>query len=153
MGIIGIRLLAMASLVLPLCGCAGLFGGSPWRGADYSVSPEAYRGQVEPQRIRAEAEMQAIGYKPRHQIAKVEFIPGTVKRPAGWSVPSAESPTGYAGGWTESKRIVVVADPHTGAVIAGDIRHEWKEAILNANFFAGKYNARHAEIAKSEVGK
>jgi len=143
---------AAISLVLLLGGCSSLFnhGSSTWRGSDYAVNPPEFRAQVENQRNLAMAQMDAIGYKPRHKIKTFDILPGTVKRPKGWAVPASASPTGYAGGMTLSTRIWVVMDPHRRTIKDHDIRHEWKHAILMANFFSGTLDAQHAEIDRSE---
>lgn len=143
----------LLSLLLLLSGCASLPGGGAKRGGDrYTVSPPEYRAQVDAQRLRAESDMQALGHKPRHRIARVEIRDGTVKRPKGWAVPHSASPTGYAGGMTESGLIWVVRDPVRKTVPDDSIRHEWKHAILNANGFPGNLDAQHAEIHRSEKG-
>lgn len=148
-----IRQLFTLLFLLLLAGCATLPGGGAKLGGDrYTVSPPEYRAQVEAQRLRAEAELQAIGHKPRHRIARVEIRPGTIRRPKGWAIPHSASPTGYAGGMCESGLIWVVRDPKTGAVPDSAIRHEWKHAILNANGFPGNLDAQHAEIHRSEKG-
>jgi hypothetical protein len=147
--VVGVAVAMLAALFSS--GCAAMFPSkTKYIGAGYSVTPPEYRAQVEAQRDRAEAEMWAIGYQPRHKVKRVEIVDGTVKRPQGWAIPEPASPTGYAGGGCLGNRIYLVRDPVRKTLIDSTIRHEWKHAILDANYFAGKLDAQHAEIQRSE---
>ena len=128
-----------------------IFGASSWSHPDdVTVSPSSYRAQVRDAFWHAVARMEAIGIKARrHNIARVDVRPGTVKRPAGWALPCTASPTGYAGGWRESQKLVVASDPNTGAVSSAILAHEWAHALMDHN--GGPYGteAQHEVMRKA----
>lgn len=99
--------------------------------------PARYKEQVRAAFWRVTKHLEGIGWhSSKHQVRRVEIVPGTVKRPLGWAVPLALSPSGYAGGWVaanrngEATRIVLVCDPNTGEIMDSSAAHEWGEAIL-----------------------
>ena len=128
-----------------------IFGVSSWSHPDdVRVSPSSYREQVRGAFWHAVARLEAIGIKARrHDIARVDVRPGTVKRPAGWALPCAASSTGYAGGWRESKRLVVVCDPNTGAASSAVLAHEWAHALTDMNGGPYEMEAQHEVMRRA----
>ena len=117
---------------------------------DVRVSPASYREQVRGAFWHAVARMESIGIKARrHNIARVEVRPGTVKRPAGWALPCTASPTGYAGGWRESQKLVVARDPNTGAASSAILAHEWAHALMDMNGGPYETEAQHEVMRKA----
>ena len=112
-----------------------MFGQSSWTHPDsVAVKPPSYRSQVRDSYWHAVAALNAKGIQTKsHNIEKVDIRNGTVKRNAGWSLPCSASPTGFAGGWRESKRLVVVCDPKTGDASSAIMAHEWAHVLMDRN--------------------
>lgn len=129
-----------------------LFPRRSWTHPDMvKVSPPSYRPEVRDAFWHAVARLEGIGIKGRrHNIARVDIRPGTVKRPAGWALPCKSSPTGYAGGWRESKRLVIVSDPASGAASSAIMAHEWAHALMDLN--GGPYGVDVQHAAMRRVG-
>lgn len=111
---------------------------SSWTHPDkVKVSPAAYGAKVRNCFWQAVAKLEGkgAGWGHRHNIQNVDIRPGTVRRDRGWALPCKASPTGFAGGWREGKRLVIVCDPATGHVQDGVIVHDWSHVILD---FDGK---------------
>lgn len=123
------------------------FGERNWAHTPFQVDVHPrYKQQVEEAYWYATIRL-GPEYKSLHGIKRVRVIDGTIKRPMGWAVECAASPTGYAGGWTDQHRreIVAVADPTDGRILDSTLRHEWAEAILWANNVRS-YEDRHLII-------
>ena len=127
-----------------------LFGTSAQSHPDaVKVDPSTYRAQVQEAFWAAVARLETIGLQGRrHDIGRVDVRPGTVKRPAGWALPCKASPTGFAGGWRESGKHVVVCDPKTGKASSAIMAHEWAHALMDKN--GGPYgtDAQHAAMKR-----
>lgn len=128
-----------------------LFPRRNWSHPDeVKVSPSSYRPKARDAYWHAVAHLEVIGIGGRrHDVARVDVRPGTVKRPAGWALPCKSSPTGYAGGWRESKRLVIVSDPNTGSASSAVMAHEWAHALMDMN--GGPYGteAQHEVMRKA----
>lgn len=106
------------------------------------VWPHPYRVKVSPSRPeyveavqgaywRAVAHLEAAQYAwgHLHTIRKVEVRRGTRMVCGGWAVKLKTSPTGYANGWCEKTRIVLVSDPD-GRLDPRLVARMWAHALL-----------------------
>ena len=79
----------------------------------------------------AVARLTAIGVKLRgHTVKAIEYQRGEVKRPKGWAIRDANSPTGYAGAYSTGSRIVIITAPDGSAPNVSAMPHEWAENML-----------------------
>lgn len=98
---------------------------------DDAASEMRYRSQLRDAFWYAVSRLENAGnFGHRHNVRKLIVLPGTVERPRGWAVFLKESPTSFAGGWSDGYRIWAVANPHTGEILDSTLRHEWGEALL-----------------------
>ena len=112
-----------------------------FRRAD-KVWPHPYRVKVSPSRPeyveavqgaywRAVAHLEATqyGWGHLHTIRRVDVRRGTRMACGGWAVKLKTSPTGYANGWCEKTRIVLVSNPE-GDLDPKLAARMWAHALL-----------------------
>ena len=80
---------------------------------------------------RAVAHLEAAQYAwgHLHTIRRVKIVRGTRMACGGWAVKLKASPTGYANGWCEKTRIVLVSNPD-GSLDPRLVARMWAHALL-----------------------
>ena len=108
-------------------------GGSWSHPYNVKVSPRRpeYVELVQSAYWRAVAHLEAAQYAwgHLHTIRKVEVRRGTRMACGGWAVKLKTSPTGYANGWCEKTRIVLVSNPD-GSLDPKLVARMWAHALL-----------------------